>query len=258
MIYTKNLAYKVKGKTLLNDISLTFNPNEITMVIGANGAGKSTLIKLLSQQLTSTNGTIFYGDKTVENISTGKLAKVRAVLSQNVDLAFPLTVEQIVMMGRYPHFDGKPKEVDYEICKKAIDFFDISPMVNRNYLTLSGGEKQRVHFARIAAQIWPDSNEQTKYLLLDEPLTYLDVYYQYEFMRKIKELMKLQHMVVIGVVHDLNLAYRYADRMVLLHQGSTLAAGIPQVVFTPDNILNAFKVKARILKDDDGKEYVSL
>ena len=182
------------------------------------------------------------------------MARVRAVLSQNTSMAFPLTVKEVVMMGRYPHFTGKPTQKDNEICQNSMELFNITDMSERNYLTLSGGEQQRVHFSRVSAQIWPDGSQTTKILLLDEPLTYLDIYYQYEFLRLVRHLMQAQEMIVIGVIHDLNLAYQFADKIALIANGKLVEAGKPDKVFTPENIKNVFKISAKILKDDEGKK----
>lgn len=257
MIQTKQISYSIKGIELLKDVSINFPSNEISMIIGPNGAGKSTLIKLLSQELRCTKGTVWLNEVDMNAISKPSLSKIRAVLSQNIEIAFPLNVQEVVMMGRYPHFNNQPTEFDREVCQLAMEFFKITSMEKRNYLTLSGGEKQRVNFARVAAQIWPDDQKNTKFLLLDEPLTYLDVYYQYEFMEMLKRLMEMQSMTVVGVVHDLNLAYRYADKIALIHSGSLLSAGNTDHVFTKENILKAFKVEPHILPDTKGNKIFS-
>ena len=257
MIKTKALQYKIKEKKLIDAISLTFNPNEISMIVGPNGAGKSTLIQLLSQQREPSSGEIDFFGKPITEIPTQKMARVRAVLSQNTSMAFPLTVKEVVMMGRYPHFTGSPLEKDKDICQESMKLFSITDMSERNYLTLSGGEQQRVHFARVAAQIWPDRTSSTKILLLDEPLTYLDIYYQYEFLRVVKQLMQDQEMIVIGVIHDLNLAYQFADKIALIANGKLVEAGNPDKVFTPENIKKVFKISATIILDDQGKKHLS-
>lgn len=253
MITTENIGYSIKGKPLLQNISLSFCPNEISMIIGPNGAGKSTLIHLLSREYVCSTGNIKFNDMDLNHIPLDELAKVRAVLSQSTHLAFPLTVKEVVMMGRYPHFKEKPSKEDNEICEQTMAFFKVDELVNRNYLTLSGGEKQRVQFARVTAQVWPDANAATKVLLLDEPLTYLDIYYQHEFLNLLKRLMQRQSMIVVGVVHDLNLAYKYADKVSLLHRGSLLAQGGPDKVFTKENIQTAFKVEPSILTTSQGE-----
>lgn len=254
MITTKNIGFAIKDKDLLKNISLHFHPNEISMIVGPNGAGKSTLIHLLSQEHICTSGSITFNGKGLYQFPFNEMAKIRAVLSQNTQLAFPLTVEEVVIMGRYPHYKDKPNKVDKEICQQTMAFFNVTELAKRNYLTLSGGEKQRVHFARVTAQIWPDNNDQTKILLLDEPLTYLDIYYQYEFLNLLKRLIKMQSMIIIGVVHDLNLAYKYADKVSLLHNGGLLADGTPNEVFTKENIQRAFKVSSSVVSTSAGEK----
>jgi iron complex transport system ATP-binding protein len=257
MIKATELKYEIKNKPLIENISLTFDSNQISMIVGPNGAGKSTLIQLLSQQLACTSGEIEFFGRPIREISSTKMAKKRAVLSQNTAMAFPLMVKDVVMMGRYPHFTGKPRQRDEEICMESMELFNISKMKERNYLTLSGGEQQRVHFARVIAQIWPDREKTTKVLMLDEPLTYLDIYYQYDFLRVIKQLIQDQEMIVIGVVHDLNLAYQFADKIVLMDNGKLVQHGNPNEVFTPENIQKVFKLKSMVLKDNQGNKHLN-
>jgi iron complex transport system ATP-binding protein len=116
---------------------------------------------------------------------------------------------------------------------------------------LSGGEKQRVHFARVLAQVWFSAPGKSRYLFLDEPLTFLDIYYQFEFMAKLRELLKLGDLVIVGVVHDLNLAARFADKIMLLHAGRVLACGSKSEVLTPENIKAAFRLQPKIIQTDD-------
>ena len=242
MLTINKLSYRIGKKDLLQDISYRFRPGVLNLIIGPNGAGKSTLIKLLSGQLPAPSGTILYEDQPIQEISANKLAKRRAVLSQQVDLVFPIYVEEVVLMGRYPYFSGQPSSEDYSVCKEVITYFELETLVGRNYNTLSGGEKQRVHFARVLAQIWKTNDSRLRYLLLDEPLTFLDIYYQFNFLQKMKELMQQQPLVVVGVIHDLHLAARFADELVLLKEGSIIASGTVQEALSKENILNGFGV----------------
>jgi iron complex transport system ATP-binding protein len=246
MLAAKNITYKIGQKTLLDDVSVAFEPAKLNLIIGPNGAGKSTLIKVLCNQQVSGQGTVSYDGKEINKFSVAALAQRRAVLSQNIELAFPLTVEEVVMMGRYPHFSGQPEQKDFTACKEAMTFFDVAAMADRNYMTLSGGEKQRVHFARVVAQIWYPQKEGSRYLILDEPLTFLDVYYQFDFMYKVMELIKQQDVVVVGVVHDLNLAARFADKVVLVCNGKILADGSKKEVLIKENIKAAYHMEADI------------
>jgi len=244
MLTTKNLSVAIANKVILENISETFEAGKITLIIGPNGAGKSTFIKSICGQLKlNQKGTVDYD---AEVLSISELAKVRAVLSQNSKLNFPLTVRDIVMMGRYPHFGNYPSEKDKRACSEAIQFFELENFVDRNYLTLSGGEMQRVHFARVLAQIWFSEENKTRYLILDEPLTFLDVHFQYSFMYKMQELAKENNMVIIGVLHDLNLTAKFADKIMLLSQGKVIASGNKTEVLSKENIVEAFKMEPKI------------
>ena len=246
MLNLENISFRIGSKVLLNNITATFKPGKMNLIVGPNGAGKSTLIKCLSKQLEPSAGKIYVGLKEMSRLSLLQLSKIRAVLSQNIDMAFPLKVWEVVMMGRYAHFQSKPTDVDEQACSEAMRFFDVISLAERNYLTLSGGEKQRVHFARVLAQIWFTQNNETRYLLLDEPLTFLDIRYQIQFMQQLQTLLKSQNLVVVGVVHDLNLAARFADTLLLLHEGNMLATGTAREVLTPENIQKAFELKASL------------
>ena len=252
MIQANNISYRIGNKTILKNISVSFEPNKINLILGPNGAGKSTLVKVICNQLKPQAGTVLYEEISIRNISVAGLAKVRAVLSQNTELAFPLKVKEVVMMGRYPHFSVNPTAKDKQAVKEAMHFFDVGEMADRDYLTLSGGEKQRVHFARVVSQIWYPSEKGCRYLVLDEPLTFLDVHYQFQFMHKLRELLKQQDLVIVGVVHDLNLAAKFADHLVLLNKGKLLASGTKEEVLNAENMKTAYRLEPVIHIDERG------
>ncbi|MBY0434503.1 MAG: heme ABC transporter ATP-binding protein [Cyclobacteriaceae bacterium] len=247
MIRADHITVSAGSKKLLDDVAVDFQPGKINLIIGPNGAGKSTLIKVLAKQLRPHSGKVFYGNRDIQDVSIPQLAKVRAVLSQNVELAFPLTVKEVVMMGRYPHMDMRPSKIDHDAVREAMQFFDVTEMTDRNYMSLSGGEKQRVHFARVVSQILAANPDEPRYLLLDEPLTFLDVFYQFQFMRKMQELLSGNNLVLVGVVHDLNLAARFASQVALLHQGKLVNCGSPEEVLTKENIKNVYQVEPIVL-----------
>lgn len=251
MLTVKNISFKTAGKVILENVSAEFLPGRLNLIIGPNGAGKSTLIKVICNQLKPSGGDVFYSQKNLSEISIEELAKKRSVLSQNVELAFPLKVKEVVMMGRYPHFTGKPTARDETAVEEAMRFFDISQLSERNCLTLSGGEKQRVQFARVLSQIWYPHHNETRYLVLDEPLTFLDVHYQFDFMHKVIHLLKSQDIVVIGVVHDLNLAAKFGDYILLLLDGKVLSAGDRNKVLSLQNIQTAYRLEPFIHLQDN-------
>ncbi|MDF1501408.1 heme ABC transporter ATP-binding protein [Roseisolibacter sp. H3M3-2] len=243
MLTARGVAYAAGGRRLLDDVSASFAPGAVSVVVGPNGAGKSTLVRVLCRELPPAAGEVRYGGRPLGEWSDGELARVRAVLSQSVELAFPLRVWEVVLMGRYPHFAGRPTARDEAACEAAMRYFDVWDWADRSYLTLSGGERQRVQFARVMAQIWERAPGATRYLVLDEPLTFLDIRYQFEFLHRVRELAAAGDLVVVGVVHDLNLAARFADHLVLLAGGRVLADGAPADVLTPDRVEAAFGVR---------------
>lgn len=243
MVTLTSISYEIKGKSLLKNVSSDFEKSKMTLILGPNGAGKSTLIKLISNELKPTQGNVLFEGVNLSDQSLQEQAKYRAVLSQSLELSFPLTVEEVILMGRYPHFEGKAKATDLSICEQAIELFDLHAFKQRNYLTLSGGEKQRVQFARVFAQIWEPVEGTSRLLLLDEPLTYLDIYYQYDLMNKIKEFMDSNpDLTVIGVVHDLNIAAKYADQIMLMKNSEVFSYGNTAKVLTEQHIFDVFKV----------------
>jgi iron complex transport system ATP-binding protein len=245
MISVENITCRSGNKVLLEDISVTFEPGKLNLVIGPNGAGKSTLVKAMCRHVNVVSGRISFGGRDLRELTDAGLARMRAVLSQSVELTFPLKVSEVVMMGRYPHFTSRPGSRDISACDAAMEFFSISDLSERDYMSLSGGEKQRVNFARVIAQIWGVTGE-SRYLLLDEPLTFLDVQYQFQFIRKMQELLEDKNLTIVGIVHDLNLAARFADKIVLLHKGRLHAAGTVEEVITAANIKAAYGLEPRI------------
>jgi iron complex transport system ATP-binding protein len=255
MLAASNITFRVGHKALISGVSVSFAPGRLHLLVGPNGAGKSTLIKILARRLRPHTGTVEYEGIDVRQASESDLAKRRAVLSQAVEVAFPLTVREVVMMGRYPHFGGRPGLIDEKIADELMEFFDVVEFGDRNYQTLSGGERQRVNFARVLAQLWragsgslpvPDSPSTLlpcRYLFLDEPLTFLDIRHQIAFMKKVRAFADAPDVVTVGVVHDLNLAARFADQIVLLNQGHVVANGTAAEVLTTDRIRDVFGVE---------------
>ncbi len=217
------------------------------MVIGPNGSGKSTLLKIISNEINDYSGSVHYDKKLLTRKDRIAISKVRAVLSQESQLSFPLSVEEVVMMGRYPHFDFRPSAKDIDICMQALKKMSMADFAERNYLTLSGGEKQRVHFARVMSQIWEQPEDKYRYFLLDEPIASLDLNYQHEFLKITKEVAQ-QNTVTVAVIHDINLALQYADSVLMINKGKVIANGHPTEVITSENLYNVYGLKCRVIK----------
>lgn len=218
MLKAKNLTYRIDNQTLLNNVSLEFKPGEFTVIMGQNGAGKSTLLRLLAGSIKSTEGEVTLFDKNINNYKELELARIRAVLSQHYEISFPVSIQDIVMMGRYPHFKSEPTRKDYEITDTTLTMMGINNLKDRNYDTLSGGEAQKVQMARVLSQIWEHDTENSKILFLDEPVSQLDIQYQY-FLLKVAWDFTKENIIVIAILHDLNLALTYADNIVFLKKG---------------------------------------
>jgi iron complex transport system ATP-binding protein len=242
MLEARDITFKVGETPLIADVSVRFEPGRLHLVVGPNGAGKSTLIKVLARLLRPHAGRVLYEGVDVDRASEFDLAQRRAVLSQAVEVAFPLTVREVVMMGRHPHFGSRPGPADEKVVDELMEFFDVTEFDGRNYQTLSGGERQRVNFARVLAQLWRPG-ASCRYLFLDEPLTFLDIRHQIEFMKKVRAFADAADVVTVGVVHDLNLAARFADQIVLLNDGRVVANGAPADVLTRERIRAVFGVE---------------
>ena len=242
MLTATDLVFRVDSRVLIDHVSAHFEPGRLHLIVGSNGAGKSTLIKLLARLLRPSEGALSYDGKDAMHWSDRDLARRRAVLSQFVEVAFSIPVRELVLMGRYPHFGARPGQDDWQVAEEVMRFFDVAGMADRSYGTLSGGEKQRVQFARVLAQIWRPLEGSARYLFLDEPLTFLDIGHQIDFMEKVRVFASQEDVVVVGVVHDLNLAAQFADRLLLLNQGCVLADGNTMDVLSMDHLRTAFQV----------------
>lgn len=154
MIHVNNISYSIVDTLILKDVSFSVAPGEMLVILGGNGAGKSTLLKAMCGDIHPQQGSIVMQGKNIAEWKHSELAAFRAVLQQQTLLSMPFTVSEVVMMGRYPHFIGKEQEIDHAIVKEALKRTGVEHLADRNYLYLSGGEQQRVHLARVFAQVW--------------------------------------------------------------------------------------------------------
>lgn len=256
MIEAREVAYVAGGHPILHGVSAAFAPGRLHLIIGPNGAGKSTLVKVLARLLRPQTGRVLYDGEDISHQSEQSLAERRAVLSQAIEIAFPLWVHEVVMMGRYPHFSGRPAARDRAVMAEVMRYCDVEDLADRSYPTLSGGEKQRVNFARVLAQVWQPRPAGGRILFLDEPLTFLDIGHQIDLMRKLRNFGAAPDVTVVGVVHDLALAARFADQLVLIHEGAVLAAGPPSEVMTPEHVRTAFGVEPVSIVTPDGRQHL--
>lgn len=242
MLLAKNLTYKIGEKILVQDISFQVTPGELLVILGANGAGKSTLFQMLSGDKKPASGLAYLDGKDIRNYALAELALKRGVVNQQNLMNMAFTVSEIILMGRYPHYHTSTAHRDQDIADKVMALTGISALASRSYLSLSGGEQQRVQLARVLAQIWDVDNAL---LLMDEPVSNLDIQYQQQTLAIAKNLTKMGFMVV-AILHDINLSAQYADRIVMLKNGKKCYEGTPHEVLTPHNINHVFDIHADI------------
>lgn len=240
MLSAQEISVVIGQQPLLQQISLNVHPGELVVVIGPNGAGKSTLLKALSGELSPQTGNIQLNGKNLAQWSVKELARMRSVLPQQASLAFPFKVKDVVLMGRSPHADKGQTGLNQEICQQAMVFTDTLALQHRRYTTLSGGERQRVHFARVLAQIWHTMQGPARYLLLDEPTSALDLAQQHKLLQLAQRVAKTQGVGVLAILHDLNLAARYADRVAVMQQGQLLTIDTPARALSAERIEHVF------------------
>ena len=246
MLLADKVGVKVGKKILLDNISLQIKPGELLAVIGPNSAGKSTLLKSLCGEMLPTSGAIAMNGKAMSDWILSERAQLCAVLPQSSSLSFPFSVLDVVLMGRSPHAKTSNAANDLKIAHQAMQLVGIDGLIERTYTTLSGGERQRVHFARILAQIWQPVASQTRYLMLDEPTSALDIASQHDCLRVARDFAKKQQVAVVAVLHDLNLATLYADRIAVIHAGRLIACDKPDLIINEELIQHVFDYSVKV------------
>lgn len=232
------------GQIVIESLSTSIEAGKITALVGPNGCGKSTLLRGFARLLKPQMGNVLVDGRAIDAIPTKTLAKKLGVLPQAPIAPEGLTVYELVAQGRYPHqgFFQQWTAEDEAVCQDAIAITSMVALANRPLDTLSGGQRQRAWIAMALAQ-------NTPILLLDEPTTYLDIGYQLEVMELIEKLNEERGMTILLVLHDLNQAARYSDRMLVLQDGRIVADGTPAEILTADMVRRVFQVQASILTD---------
>ena len=243
----KNISYSIKDKQILKNVSLNVSGNKFFTILGPNGCGKTTLLKSIYRVLKPSFGEILLNNKNIENIRLKDSAKEMAVVAQFNEINFDCNVEDIVMLGRSPHinFLQSEKQNDFDIVKDALRDVGMLDKANRSYSSLSGGEKQRVALARAIAQ-------KPSLLLLDEPTNHLDIKYKLEILHIIKEL----NINVLAVLHDIQLACKFSDYLVLMKGGEIKYEGIPRQTVTESSMKDVYGVNCKISWSDDNQAMI--
>lgn len=243
MIRGHQIHYSHKKYHILHSVDISVEYGEFLAIVGPNGAGKSTLLSVLANELTTNQPNVLFKDRVFKDWDLRELAKNKAKFSQHNTGDIPLLIKDVVMMGRYPYFNSTPKPEDIAAIESSMQETDILHLKDREYNSLSGGEKQRVHLARALAQL--KNNITHKLLFLDEPLNNLDVKHQHRALKTIKQFTKNANTAIV-VLHDLNLAAQFADKILLMKNGKVAAHGRPQDVFNEKTISDAYNFPCAI------------
>lgn len=242
---------------VLDDICLTLRAGEILAVLGANGAGKSTLLSTLAGELQSmrtpcanntTTPVITLNGQDLDTLSLLQQARLRAVLPQKSGLAFDLNVSQVVAMGAYPYSDASEHQI-LQWKEQALQHARILDLAHRRYQELSGGEQQRVHYARTVLQILCGVHQDSdhRYIMLDEPTSSLDPLHQLSLLESVRQLASQHAIGVLIILHDVNLAALFSDRIAMLCEGRLLACDSPAAVLTAENLYRVYGVQALVM-----------
>jgi len=245
VIRVEELDFAYNSKPVLRHVSLDVPTGCLAAIVGPNGSGKTTLLKCMARILTPANGIVELEGRPAASLRPREMARRLAYMPQRLDTAFPMTVFDLVLTGRRPHISWRPSRRDLDVTWRVMDMVGVTDLAARYIDERAGGETQKVFLARAFAQ-------ETKVLLLDEPTSNLDVYHQLEIMEILSDAAHGQGKTVILALHDLNLAGRYADRLVLMRRGAIVANGSPSEVLTPHHVRAVYGVHAAVHLDKDG------
>ncbi len=245
MLEASHLHYCIGPRSIVKQACFRVKPGELVALLGPNGAGKSTLFRLLSGEVIGKQGEVCYNGKPIPSFSSAALSKVRAVMPQSSHLNFPFSAREIVEMG-LSMVQTRRKDL---VVEEVMELTHTLEYKNRMYHHLSGGEKQRVQLARVLTQIW-EKQPYARYLLLDEPTSSMDIAQQQHVLKIVREL-KSRNIGILAILHDLNLAASYADRVMLLKNGDVRHQGPTHEVMTSAKLEEVFDHPIQVIKDKE-------
>ncbi|MBW7472689.1 ABC transporter ATP-binding protein [Marinobacter sp. M216] len=243
-----NLGVRIGDTAIVSNLNIGFREGEVTALLGHNGSGKSTLLKILARQLSPSTGEASLLGHSFRDTGAREFARIVGYLPQHPPGTDGLTVRELVALGRYPWRGplGRYTDEDHQLIDQAIEDTGLSRFRHRSVDTLSGGERQRAWIAMLLAQ-------KTRCLLLDEPISALDVKHQVETLRLVHRLAEERDLTVIVVLHDVDLAARFCDRLVALREGQSIADGTPQEVMTSDTLETIYGVPMGVMERAPGQ-----
>ena len=254
MLAADRVSLEIDGVRLVREVTVRVQPGRVIAIMGPNGAGKSTLLRLLAGDVAPDSGSITFDGQPLGSVPIIERARRRAVVPQRSSIAFGFSVLETVLIGRYPHGGDYSRTADIRIARHSLARAGVAEFESRLVPTLSGGEFARVVLARALAQI--DGNVGPSYLLLDEPTGALDPAHQHHVLRLMRDMARENAVGVLIILHDLNLAARYADEIVFMRYGSVTARGSADEVLTPALIAATFDVEAIVVPHPSGSRPV--
>ena len=237
-----DLVFSYSSVPVLNDVTLDLNGPKLISVLGPNGVGKSTLIHCINKILTPVSGTVMIDGQDVGGIKLKDMAKIVGYVPYSSNDTFPLTVVDTVLMGRHPYSTWNSLDHDLDIVYDTLERLGISDLAMRPFNELSAGQHQKVMLARGLVQ-------EPKVLLLDEPTSNLDVRHQLDVVKMLRELSREKNMLVVMICHDINIAAKFSDEIILLDKGTVYAVGTPDEVITPTNLEEVYGVESVVIND---------
>lgn len=258
MLQAHRISCTRQGRNLLTDVSVSLAPGSLVALCGANGAGKSSLLKVLAGHWLPTSGQVTLAGKPLAHYTALDLALRRAVLPQETVMAFDLDVAEVVLLGRYPTHRGNPGASDLRAANHAMHLTDCAAFAQRRIGSLSGGERARVQLARVLAQVFTLDAELAfnRFLMLDEPAASLDLAHQYQLFALLQKLAQTHGLGILVTVHDLNLAARFADQVLVLKNGELRQAGSADRAFNPSTLLDNFAIDAQVWRHPMGSALI--
>lgn len=243
ILSVKDLSFGYTSKLILKDISFEIDAPSLVSIIGPNGVGKSTLIQCLNKLLTFSEGEVSYFGNNLRNLSLKDLSKFIGYVPCGSASSFPISVVDAVLMGRHPHAKFGSLDDDLKIVYDILDRLDISDLASRQLNELSAGQHQKVMLAKGLAQ-------QPRVLLLDEPTANLDIKHQIKITRMMKDICHNDGITVVMICHDLNIAAKYSDRILMMSEGTIWADGTPEEVITESNLKKVYDVNSKVVFDE--------
>ena len=247
MIVLDRVSQRYNGQSVLDDVTINLGEQGVTALIGPNGAGKSTLLGIVGRLIKADEGSVSVDGLDVTKAASSNLAQVLAVLRQDNHIAARLTVHDLVEFGRFPHSKGRLTTLDRDHIERALDYLELQPFRERFLDELSGGQRQRAFIAMVLAQ-------DTKYVLLDEPLNNLDLRHMAEIMRLIRRMADELGKHIVIVLHDINFAANYADRIVAMRAGKIVADGTANEVMQSEVLAEVYGTSVDV-REIDGRPH---